>query len=136
MGGYWLIRTLLLLGLASIAWTLLHPTRSANHLALRRLTTMLVIAFAMFAVLFPTTLNRIAFHLGVERGVNLLLYVLVLAFFAQMATAYRRDMDTEKRMTLLARTVALDTVKRPDEEIRTADAETGPTGDRGSSEAS
>ena len=136
MGGYWLIRALLLLGLASIAWTLLHPTRSANHLALRRLTTMLVIAFAMFAVLFPTTLNRIAFHLGVERGVNLLLYVLVLAFFAQMATAYRRDMDTEKRMTLLARTVALDTVRRPDEVIRTADAETGPTGDRGSGEAS
>lgn len=136
MGGYWLIRTLLLLGLASIAWTLLHPTRSANHLALRRLTTMLVIAFAMFAVLFPTTLNRIAVHLGVERGVNLLLYVLVLAFFAQMATAYRRDMDTEKRMTLLARTVALDTVRRPDEVIRTADAETGPTGDRGSGEAS
>ena len=136
MGGYWLIRALLLLGLASIAWTLLHPTRSANHLALRRLTTMLVIAFAMFAVLFPTMLNRIASHLGVERGVNLLLYVLVLAFFAQMATAYRRDMDTEKRMTLLARTVALDTVKRPDEVIRTAAAETGPTGEREAGEAS
>lgn len=116
MGGYWLIRILLLASLAVIAWTLLRPRRSANHLALRRLTTTLVIAFAMFAVLFPTMLNRIASHLGVERGVNLLLYVLVLAFFAQMATTYRRDLDAEKRMTLVARAVALDGVRLPGSE--------------------
>lgn len=114
MGGYWLIRLLLLIGLAGIALTLVRPVRSANHLALRRLTTGAVIVFAMSAVLFPTMLNRIATHLGVERGVNLLLYVLVLAFFAQMATTYRRDLDTEKRLTRLARATALDHVRFPD----------------------
>lgn len=136
MGGYWLIRILLLVGLVGIAWSLIHPVRSANHLALRRLTTTLVIAFAMFAVLFPTTLNRIAFHLGVERGVNLLLYVLVLAFFAQMVTAYRRDLDTEKRLTLMARAVALDHVRLPERSAPDTSDEQTARGHRPPSEAS
>lgn len=114
MGSYWLIKIILLAGLLVVAWFLMRPVRSQGHLALRRLGMILTIVFAMFAVLFPGLLNRVAWQLGVDRGINLLVYVLVLAFFAQVATAYRRDSTNERRLTGLARAIALETVHLPD----------------------
>ncbi len=108
---YWLIKAILLLALLVVGWLIVRPVRSQGHLALRRLLMMLVIVFAMFAVLFPGLLNRLAWRLGVQSGLNLLVYVLVLALFAQIATAYRRDSTVEKRQTGLARAIALATVR-------------------------
>lgn len=116
MTQYWLIKGILLIGFIGIAWFLMRPVHSPGHLALRRLSTMLVIAFAVFAVLFPGLLNKVAYQLGVERGINLLVYVIVLAFFAQMANTYRRDSSQERRMTGLARAIALDSVRSPIDE--------------------
>ena len=113
MDSYWLIKIVLLAGLLVVAWFLMRPVRSQGHLALRRLGMILMIVFAMFAVLFPGLLNRVAWQLGVDRGINLLVYVLVLAFFAQVATAYRRDSANEARLTGLARAIALETVRLP-----------------------
>lgn len=113
MTHYWLIKLVLLVGLLVVAWFLMRPVRSPGHRALRRLGMMVIIVFAMFAVLFPGLLNRVAWRLGVDRGINLLVYVLVLAFFAQVATSYRRDSANERRLTGLARAVALDTVRLP-----------------------
>lgn len=114
MDSYWLIKIVLLAGLLVVAGFLMRPVRSQGHLALRRLGMMLMIVFAMFAVLFPGLLNRVAWQLGVDRGINLLVYVLVLAFFAQVATAYRRDSANEGRLTGLARAIALETARLPD----------------------
>jgi len=113
---YWLIKAILLIALLLIGWFLVRPVRSQGHLAFRRLGMLLMIVFAMFAVLFPGLLNRLAWQLGVERGINLLVYVLVLALFAQVATAYRRDSTAEKRLTGLARAIALDTIRLPAED--------------------
>ncbi len=110
---YWLIKAILLVALLLIGWFLIRPIHSQGHLAFRRLGMLLTIVFAMFAVLFPGLLNRVAWRLGVERGINLLVYVLVLALFAQIATAYRRDSTAEKRLTALARAIALHTVRLP-----------------------
>ncbi len=115
MAEYWLIKTILLIALAAVGWLTIRPARSANHLAIRRLGMMVIILFAFFAVLFPSLLNELATRVGVERGINLLVYVLVLAFFVQMATSYRRDSEADKRLTLLARAVALSTVTPPDQ---------------------
>jgi hypothetical protein len=113
---YWLIKAILLVALLFIAWVIVRPVRSQGHLALRRVVMVGTIVFAMFAVMFPGLLNRVAWRLGVDRGINLLVYVLVLALFAQIATAYRRDSTAEKRLTGLARAVALDTVRDPGRE--------------------
>lgn len=113
MTNYWLIKALLLVALLVVTWLVMRPVRSPRHLAVRRLGTLLVVLFAMFAVLFPRLLNDVARALGVERGINLLVYVLVLAFFVQIATAYRRDSDTERRLTALARAIALADVEQP-----------------------
>ncbi|MDC4232629.1 DUF2304 domain-containing protein [Actinomyces sp. B33] len=117
MTHYLLIRVLLLGGLVVIAWWLVRPVRSQSHLAVRRLSMMALVVFAMVAVALPGALNRAASALGVERGVNLLVYALVLALLAQAATAYRREAAAERRITDLARAVALSHVSHPEGSI-------------------
>ena len=120
MPTYWLVKALLLLALIGLVFFTLRPIRSARHLALRRLGVLAVIVFAAFAVFFPGLLNRAAWILGVERGVNLLLYVITVAFFMQIASSYRRDVASERRLTRLARALALSHVQYPqhDEDLR------------------
>ncbi len=113
MPTYWLIKALLLLALVGLAFLVIRPVRSASHLAIRRLGMLAIILFAGFAVLFPSLLNQIAAFVGVERGINLLVYSLVLAFFMQMASAYRRDADAEHRITQLARAIAISSAELP-----------------------
>lgn len=113
MPTYWLIKAVLILALFALGALIIRPVRSASHLAMRRLGVVLIMIFAGFAVLFPHVLNDLASLLGVERGINLLVYTLVLAFFMQMATTYRRDADAEQRITQLARAVAISSVQVP-----------------------
>lgn len=115
MTEYWLIKLLLLAGLGVLTWLVLRPVRSQSHLALRRLTILALLIFAIVAIVFPTVLNRLAVALGVERGVNLLVYALAIALFAHMTTVYRREAAQERRLTALARAIALTTVKAPEE---------------------
>ena len=90
MSAYLAIRVLLLLALAASAWWLMRPVTSASSLA-----------------------NTVAHAIGVERGVNLIVYGLVLAAIAQMITAYRREARAEARMAHLARALALAHVLPP-----------------------
>ncbi|QWW20258.1 DUF2304 domain-containing protein [Schaalia sp. 19OD2882] len=113
MPTYWIIKGLLLLALALLAVLVLRPVRTAKHLAVRRLGMLAIIVFACFAVLFPGILNHLATFIGVEKGINLLVYTLVLALFMQMASSYRRDAEAERRLTRLARAIALSNVRPP-----------------------
>ncbi len=110
---YWLIKTILILGLLLGAAAMLRPVRSTSHLALRRIGFLLVLLGAGFAVIFPDVLHRTARALGVHSGVNLLVYILFLMVLAQMAVAYRRDLATERKITALARAVALQSAPKP-----------------------
>ncbi len=110
---YWLIKTLLIVGLIAVAYVMLRPVKSANHLALRRLGVMLIVVLAGLSVIFPDVVNRLARMIGVTSGVNLLVYVLFLAVFTQMAVGYRRDLATDRKITALARAVALESAPKP-----------------------
>ena len=113
MTSYWLIKFILLALFIGIGYWILRPVHSQSHLAMRRLGMLALVLFSAFAVLSPTTLNRLAEAVGVLQGLNLLVYVLFVAFFAQVVTAYRREVAMEKRFTSLARAVALQNVKEP-----------------------
>ncbi len=104
---YIVIKVLLILGLVLIAYFLMRPVKSASHLALRRIWMMLVVLLAAFAVIFPELLNGLARTIGVASGVNLVVYILVIAVFTQMATSYRRDLATDRKITALSRALAL-----------------------------
>ena len=115
MSAYLAIRVLLLLALAASAWWLMRPVTSASSLALRRLGIGLLVTAAIVAILVPSLANTVAHAIGVERGVNLIVYGLVLAAIAQMITAYRREARAEARMARLARALALAHVLPPED---------------------
>ena len=111
LGSQWFAKALIVVALMVAAYFILRPVKSAQHLAMRRLAMMIFIAFALIAALFPSLLSHAASWLGIGRGTALLLYGLTLAFFSTVVTAYRRDSANEKKLTLLARTVALNSVR-------------------------
>lgn len=113
MPPYWLIQLTLIVSFTVLLIVSIRPIRSSRDLALRRLLTITLMLLGMYAVLVPATLNRIAHLLGVERGINLLVYGLVLTFFALAASAFRREGEQQRRIDELARALALASVIRP-----------------------
>jgi hypothetical protein len=85
----------------------------ARHQAIRRILLVLFVLGAAVAVLFPQVLTWIANLVGIGRGTDLLLYLLVIAFLAVVATTYRRFRQMEEQITTLARHVALLEAERP-----------------------
>lgn len=107
-----IIQLLLVLGIVVIvAW--LFIKRGAKQLAVRRLLIIAFAVFAVFTVLFPGTLTRIAHLVGVGRGADLLLYATVLVLLGFLALQEARTKATEKRTTYLARRLALDEAEPP-----------------------
>lgn len=104
---YWMIKTLLVTALIVVTYLVIRPVKTASSLAVRRLGMLVIMLAAIFAIIFPEVFNRFAHAIGVQNGTNLVVYLLVIAIFAQMATSYRRDAGAEARLTELARQVAL-----------------------------
>jgi hypothetical protein len=79
----------------------------ARHQAVRRILLLLFVLGAALSLFFPQMLTWIAKFVGIGRGTDLLLYVLVLAFLGYAATSYRRFRHLETDITELARQLAL-----------------------------
>lgn len=79
---------------------------------------MLFVAFGVvffWAVLRPDDLTVIAQWVGVDRGTDLLLYGLVVAFLMATLSTWVRFREQEVRYARLARAVALANAVRPEE---------------------
>lgn len=61
----------------------------------------------VYAVLRPDDVTWVANRLGVGRGADLVLYLLVIAFILGMLNFYLRFKTMDRRLTELARTVAI-----------------------------
>ena len=121
-----IIQVLLIAAVGVIGWMMLRSPGGARHRAGRRIVTL---AFVIFAIV------SIAHFVGVGRGTDLLLYVLVIAFLLQILSSFRRNAALERQITRLARRVALDDAPDPAPSAQPvrADDETGPGGRRGRS---
>ncbi len=85
----------------------------ARHQAIRRILLVLFVLGAAVSVLFPQVLTWIANLVGIGRGTDLLLYVLVIAFLAFAATTFRRSRQLEDQITELSRRIALLGAEKP-----------------------
>lgn len=103
-----MIKIVLIVAIALIGLISLRMPRGSRHQALRRVALIGFVAFAAASVLFPDLWNVAASWLGVGRGTDLLLYVLIIAFLGYMATSYLRFREMESQVTQLARRIALD----------------------------
>ena len=103
-----LIKVILLLAIAMVVALWMRTPGGARHLALRRMSIALFAVLAVLSILFPDAWNAAAGVVGVGRGTDLLLYGLIVVFLASLVTTYRRFRDTELRLTMLARRIAVD----------------------------
>ena len=88
-------------------------SRGARHQAIRRLLLMVFVIAAASSVFVPEWWTKAANLVGVGRGTDLLLYLLVLVFLAFVATTYRRFRHIEDQNTELARAIAILQATRP-----------------------
>lgn len=101
------IQFLLIVAVVIIGGFLMRRTGADSHLAIRRLLMGLFVLAAIVAILFPQVLSWLANLIGVGRGADLLLYALVIAFLAFVYTQYRHNLAQQRKLTLLARRLAL-----------------------------
>lgn len=74
---------------------------------------VLFLVFGVVAVVDPNATTKLANAVGVGRGTDLLVYLLVVAFAFAMINTYLRFRDWELRQARLARAVALRDAEPP-----------------------
>ncbi len=116
-----IIKIILITGVVAFGFMLLRRPSLGSHLAFRRLFGAVVAIGGVFAVLFPLAVTDVANAVGVGRGTDLVLYVLVMVFLFTTLSLYQHMYDLETKITELTRELAL----------RTAQSRRGPADDRG-----
>jgi hypothetical protein len=97
---------LAILAVAAIALFVLRGG-GARHQAIQRILLLLFVAGVAVSVFFPQLLTWLAHLVGIGRGTDLLLYILVIVFLGFAATTYRRIRHLESDITELSRQIAL-----------------------------
>ncbi|MGH3734365.1 MAG: DUF2304 domain-containing protein [Micromonosporaceae bacterium] len=101
------IQVLLLVAVAGLLFGFIRWQHGVRLQAGKRLAFFGFLALNVWAVLRPDDVTYVAQRLGVGRGADLLLYLLVVAFIFVVLNFYLRFRDMGDRLTDLARAVAL-----------------------------
>lgn len=102
-----LIQFLLILAALVLFTFFLRRSHTAKLQAFKRIGFLLFCAFGVLAVLKPDLMTWLAHQVGVGRGTDLLLYMLTVVFAFFSLNTYLRFKDTERRLTKLARAMAI-----------------------------
>jgi|SRR6266508_327919 hypothetical protein len=102
-----LIQVLLLVAVAGLLLGFIRWQHGVRLQASKRLGFFVFLALNVWAVLRPDDVTFLATKVGVGRGADLLLYLLVVAFVFVVLNVYLRFRDLGERYTDLARAVAL-----------------------------
>ncbi|MGY2874539.1 small membrane protein [Marmoricola sp. URHA0025 HA25] len=111
-----IIKILLIAAAIAFGFVLLRDTSTSRHLALIRITGILVVGGGIFAVLFPLKVTYVANKVGVARGTDLVLYVLVMVFLFTSVSLYQRLHTVESQISELTRHLALMSPRGPENE--------------------
>ena len=103
-----LIKILLIVLVAAIAVLVLRQHGTNRGSALAKLGMVAFLLLATYAVLRPDDVTWVAGRLGVGRGADLLLYLLVVGCVYFAVTTHLRFREVERRLAVLARRIALD----------------------------
>ena len=108
-----IVQFLLLAATLVLAFYFLTNRRKARAKAGVKLGFVVFIVAAVWAVLRPDDLTVLANWIGVDRGTDLLLYLLVIAFMFTTMSTWIRFREQELRYARLARAVALQSPALP-----------------------
>lgn len=113
---YFWIQLVLIVGSVSMALVFIRTWSQAKNRAWKRIAFSLFVVVNVYAVLRPTDVTWLAHQLGVGRGTDLVLYVMVLAMGFLTLNTFLRFRSLEKKITDLARTVAINEGTRHNDE--------------------
>ena len=102
-----IIKLLLLAAIALVSLYAVRGSRRAIHRVVWRAFVVLALLAAALSVVFPNGLTKVAKAVGVGRGADLLLYLLVVAFMLITVILFRRLSDLERKYVVLARALAI-----------------------------
>ena len=108
------IQGLLITSIIALLVYLLRSRRNAQSRAWVKVGYLVFVLAAVYAVLRPNDTTVVAHWLGVDRGTDLMLYALIIAFSFTTLSTYLRFKDLELRYARLARAVALEGARSPD----------------------
>lgn len=108
-----IIKILLISFIVLICLVLVMPGRGARRLAIRRIALLFVGLAGVLAVAFPEIVNTLANYIGVGRGTDLILYVLVVVFVGNSISSSLRARQLEAQITILARSIAIEGAQKP-----------------------
>lgn len=110
-----MIQILLLIAALALAFYFFTNRRKANAKAWVKVGFVGLMVAAVWAILRPNDVTMLANWLGVDRGTDLMLYVLIVAFFFTTISTWTRFREQELRYARLARAVALQNAVEPHE---------------------
>lgn len=101
------IKVLLILGVVSLLLLVLRSHGTSRGGAYVKIGMAAFLLFAVYAVIRPEDVTWIAEQVGVGRGTDLVLYLLVVGFGFFAISTYLRFKELELRYARLARAIAL-----------------------------
>lgn len=121
-----LIKIILLFAVLLVAVFLIKGTQDTKNVALRRVLLVVFVIVAAITIINPRIATQVANLVGVGRGVDLLLYLTIIAFLSYSVVSYRRMVILENRLGDLARELAVarthpDTITRAGDFAPTTD---------------
>lgn len=102
-----LIRFLLIASTLTIAWYFLSSRGTSRTNAFKKVLLIGFVVAAITAILVPDSLTSLAHLVGVGRGTDLLIYVLVQVVAFQMFNTYAKDKQNQRQIVHLARRIAI-----------------------------
>ena len=108
------IQGLLIASILALLVYLLRSRRSVESQAWVKVAFIGFVFAGVYAVLRPNDTTVVAHWLGVDRGTDLMLYALIIAFGFSTLNTYLRFKDLELRYARLARAIALERAQPPE----------------------
>jgi hypothetical protein len=113
---------ILLIAMALVLFAFfVRSSHSVPTQAVKRIGFVAFVILNMYAVLRPDDTTWLAHKVGVGRGADLLLYLLVVAFAFFAVNTFLRFRTLERRFTDLARSIALSNAQSPQERAHEAE---------------
>lgn len=109
------IQPLLIFSILALLVYLLRSRASARSRAWVKVGYVAFVLAGIYAVLRPDDTTVVAHWVGVERGTDLMLYALIIAFSFTTLSTYLRFKDLELRYARLARALALEGAQAPEQ---------------------
>lgn len=103
-----LIQVILILSTVGVLLLLLRQRATARTRAWKKLIMVALALAAVTSILNPELTTKVANLVGVGRGADLILYLLVAVFLYVTVGFYLRFRDLERQLTVLARRLAVD----------------------------